>query len=222
MAAGASLPQPRKMCRHADPACPAEPPRCDWAVRYHACARCRLGQHPATAGTDRPGTASLKERLLSRSSRRRRVLGFPAEGRASDGGLLVADARHQGVGVNVERPQGRSGRGRTTLTPATAGARWRGSPVNRGWVGHAVTSPGPREWAGHDRAEPVYQASLRPRRWGCAWCVAVTARRAQSHSRPRQRCGGHAVPRARVLAVSVPAHPVLARARERISPSRRP
>ena len=59
-----------------------------------------------------------------------------------------------------------------------------------------------------------------PSRW-CAWCVAATARRAHSNPRPRHLGGGHGVIRARVLAVSEPAHPA-SRHRQRISPSRSP
>ena len=121
------------------------------------------------------------------------------------------------TGSNVERPTGR-----TTLTPTRRGA-------------HSVRNPrqSPSLAGGTQRdRHQAHRSGRAGRRAGCraslrtaegAWWVPATARRVQSLSRPRHRGGSHADSRTRALAVSDPAHLALsARARERISPSRRP
>ena len=91
------------------------------------------------ARRERTGTAPVKERFLSRavSPSARRIPGR-RPGAVGGAGWLRC-ARHQGAGVNVERPQDRQVRGRTTLTPATAGACWAGPGPSSGFGTVTIT-----------------------------------------------------------------------------------
>ena len=190
--------------------------------KVRASRRCICHSHIVPSRSRR--SASLKGRPLSR--------GCSPSG---EGCLCLLNgrggARERAAALGLRAPATRRGqggapaakRGRTTLTSVRSGAD---SSTQLGyvmvcrcwWTQRTVTIPS-SGWAGRRAG---CQASLRARRRG-AWCGAVTARRAQSLRRPRPRRRGLADRRARVVAVSGPAHPASAScARHRISPSRRP
>ena len=133
-------------------------------------------------------------------------------------GGLCAGARQRRVGVKVERPE---------AEPRTydldVGEEWRilgPGPLAWGcgwtlWFSHQ----GPRLWVGETGGSGSPGISS-PRWWGMVLSGHSQPGSITSATAPS---GGHAVLRARVLAVSEPVHPaVSACARQRISPSRRP